>query len=82
MYALEAKGGHTLTFVVIYGWTGGAQDARAAARTSDLIDIVLKELSAQPDGPTLIVGDVNAGVADVPALRLALAETDDDSIHA
>ena len=64
---------------IIYGWTGGAQDAKAAARTSDLIRIVFLELQAQPDGPQYIMGDLNASVPDLASLQMALEETDDDN---
>jgi hypothetical protein len=82
LYCVEAAGGHTITCVIIYGWTGGAQDAKAAARTSDLIRIVFLELKAQPDGPQYIMGDLNASVPDLASLQMALEETDDDHFHA
>ena len=82
LYCVEAAGGHTITCVIMYGWTGGAQDAKAAARTSDLIRIVFLELKAQPDGPQYIMGDLNASVPDLVSLQMALEETDDDSVHA
>ena len=61
---------------------GGAQDGKAAARTSDLVSIAFQELRAQPDDPQFIVGDLNATVADLPSLNMALEATDDDSHHA
>jgi hypothetical protein len=51
LYCVEAADGHTIACVIIYGWTGGAQSAKDAARTNDLIRIVFRELQAQPDGP-------------------------------
>ena len=82
IYSVECKGGHTLTFVVVYGWTGGAQSASAAAKTSDLLSIVFRELQAQPDGPQYITGDLNASVPDLAALQMALEETDEDNLQA
>ena len=55
LYCVEAAEGHTLTCVIIYGWTGGAQSAKDAARTNDLIRIVFREPLAQPDGPQYIM---------------------------
>ena len=79
LYAVEFKGGHTVTFVVVYGWTGGAQDAKAANRTSDMFKIIFNELKMQPDGPQFIMGDVNATTAGIMSLNLALLTPEGDS---
>ena len=81
LYAVEFKGGHTVTFVVIYGWTGGAQDAKAANRTSDMFEIIFNELKMQPDGPKFVVGNSNVATADITSLNLALL-TPEGETHA
>ena len=81
LYAIEFKGDRTIQVVVIYGWTGGAQDAKAANRTSDMLEIFFNELRAQPDGPQFVVGDGNAATADIMSLNLAL-QTPSEERHA
>ncbi len=62
-------------FVMIYnvnGRTGASGDKLAAARTDNLIDMVLEDWDMQEDGPKMLVGDLNGNLADFPALTLGL----------
>ena len=64
----------TITVVVIYGWSGGHQKEAAAARTNDLLAIARQELSMQPPGLQMIMGDINGESEDFPTLQEMLKE--------
>lgn len=57
---------------IAYGWTGGNDDAEAAARTDDLIAAINVEFSTQLQGPKIILGDLNADTARLPTLQWML----------
>ena len=75
IYAVQCSKLVTLTIVILYGWSGGAQDVCLANRTDDLIARSHCELQAQPDGPRLICRDSNANTWNIPTLVQALEES-------
>ena len=60
---------HAVTVYSIYGWVNGHTSFEAANRTSALIDAILLEAAAQGDTHALIMGDFNAELADLDAVR-------------
>ena len=58
LYAHEVSLDNFVLTYIIYGWTNGALDPIAAARTDDLIALVVQDAAMQPPGPVLICGDV------------------------
>ena len=57
---------------IVYGYTNGAIDDAANARSSDIIDILLEDMSIQDPGPKLIAGDLNTVISRLPSLEDAL----------
>ena len=64
-----------LTYVVLYGHTGGRKDQKQADATDALLKIAHTELDAQPKGPKMIAGDLNADPSNLPFLQ-KVCETD------
>ena len=58
-----------IMYAVIYGHTGGRKDPKAAIATNALIQVVHGELDAQPKGPKIMAGDLNADVPNLPFLQ-------------
>eukprot|EP00973_Karenia_brevis_P014963 2041824-Karenia_brevis.AAC.1 len=56
----------------VYGWTTGHHCEQSASRTDDLLSALIEEFAIQPDMPKLLVGDLNADTADLPALEAQL----------
>ena len=54
---------------VVYGWTGGRQDATASARTNAIFEAILHELSLRPPCPVFFMGDFNTSLCKLPALH-------------
>ena len=57
LVAIPLPGGLPLVLVQIYAWTAARQDANAAARSDDMIHIVMHELEHHPQGPKMILRD-------------------------
>ena len=72
-YALDVGCATTLSIYNLYGWTGGHQNKKKAARTNSMCEAVEEEIFEQPDGPTAIVEDMNADKEDLQSLRARLA---------
>eukprot|EP00973_Karenia_brevis_P064562 8970211-Karenia_brevis.AAC.1 len=58
-----------LVVVNIYGWTNGHTCTQASQRTDDMFDVIFQELRSLPDGPKIILGDLNADPVDIPILN-------------
>eukprot|EP00973_Karenia_brevis_P036401 5019798-Karenia_brevis.AAC.1 len=56
----------------MYCWTNGHTVSSSACRSDHLISTILDEFASQPPGHRLIVGDLNADVADIPSLKHAV----------
>ena len=54
---------------MLYGHTGGRKDPKQAEATNALLKIAYEELDAQPKGPKLIAGDLNADPTNLPFLQ-------------
>ena len=61
-------------FLVIYGWTGGAESKHAAARTDQLVQAGLKQIELCPQAPTFILGDLNAEPDQVASIHQLLTD--------
>ena len=70
----RGKAGKVLHTYVVYGHTWGHTDQWAANRTSAIIQNCLDDHALRPEGACLIVGDVNADPADVPAIKCTLQQ--------
>jgi exonuclease III len=66
--------GDRLTCATIYGWTGGKKGTVEAARTDDLIAIVLDQFEKMGRGPKMINGDLNASIDALPTLQHMLSQ--------
>eukprot|EP00969_Alexandrium_andersonii_P346111 15299548-Alexandrium_andersonii.AAC.1 len=55
----------TIAVYSVYGWVNGHDSRRAAARTSALLEACAEGAHAQRDRLALIVGDLNADLADL-----------------
>ena len=75
MFAVNLTKGKVLTYVVLYGHTGGRKDQKQAAATNALLIIAHEELDAQPKGPKLLAGDLNADPSNLPFLQ-TMCQTD------
>eukprot|EP00973_Karenia_brevis_P020846 2864220-Karenia_brevis.AAC.1 len=69
MIGICLPGDVVLIVVNLYAWTNGHTCSEAALRTNDLVDVVLTELKTHPEGPRIILGDLNADPDDVPILQ-------------
>eukprot|EP00973_Karenia_brevis_P056534 7864090-Karenia_brevis.AAC.1 len=69
MIGICLPGDIVLNVVNLYAWTNGHTCGEAALRTNDLVEIVLAELKTHPEGPRIILGDLNADPDDVPVLQ-------------
>ena len=69
IYAVNLTESKTLTYVIIYGHTGGRIGPKEAAATNILIQIAHAEMEAQPKGPKVIAGDLNADPTNLPHLQ-------------
>ena len=58
----------------VYGWTGGSLGSIAAGRTNDLLKIAWNELALQPDGRSLMCGDINGDTVNFPILHALLQD--------
>ena len=70
--ALPLPSGSLLTIANIYGWTNGSCNAEAAQRTNHLVSIALKELQHAPQGPKVLLGDLNGNISDCETLQNAI----------
>ena len=57
-----------------YGWTNGHACKVAASRTDSLLHAACCEFALHPPHPILILGDINANVADLPTLQNLINE--------
>ena len=73
LYAIQLSRDITVSVYNLYGWTNGNLNSEAATRTDSLIQAILSDVSLQPRGPVLIVGDLNGDPATFPSLKEALA---------
>ena len=73
--AVNLMKGKVLTYVVLYGHTGGRKDQKQADATNLLLKLSYEELDAQPKGPKLIAGDLNADPSNLPFLQ-TMCQTD------
>ena len=69
IYAVNLTKSKTITYVIIYGHTGGRKDPKEAAATNILLQIAHAELEVQPKGPKVIAGDLNADPKNLPHLQ-------------
>ena len=69
LYALNLQGGIMIYIYVLYGYTGGEQNKRQAARTAKLARAIETEIATQPGAPTVIVGDFNNEPMNIPAFK-------------
>ena len=69
IYAVNLATSETLTYVVIYGHTGARKNPKDAAATDILLQIAHAEMEAQPNGPKVIAGDLNADPKNLPHLQ-------------
>eukprot|EP00973_Karenia_brevis_P000004 723-Karenia_brevis.AAC.1 len=69
MIGVCLPGDIVLNVVNLYAWTNGHICTDAAMRTNDLVEIVLAELKTHPEGPLIILGDLNADPDDIPVLQ-------------
>ena len=60
--------GTTFACASIYGWAGAKPGNEAAARTNDLINIVLLQFAEMRLGPRAICGDINGPIHAFPAI--------------
>ena len=58
----------------IYGWDGADTDTTAMSRTDHLFDIIKEEIDARPMMPSIIMGDFNATIRNIPSARHLLDE--------
>ncbi len=72
MQGVSLGNGQLCIAYTIYGWTGGHESKRQAARTDDLICIVAKEHNNHPECMLLLQGDLNADCSDLPHLTTLL----------
>ena len=65
---------HDVLLVIanVYCWTNGHQDTTAAMRSDDLLHAIFSEFDALPEGPKMLVGDLNADPSDLPTLQTHL----------
>ncbi len=93
LYVFEViPGVHLMTYVV-YGWTNAEANDEAAARTDDLLTLIVQDLQLQEVGPKLIAGDfdgtlqslvnfndeiVNGRLVDIGAIASAYGGVDND----
>ena len=68
LYALALAPQVTILIYNMYGWTGANHHKEAAKRTSDLLDAILSDMQAQPQGPAIIMGDLNGDPSTFPNL--------------
>eukprot|EP00973_Karenia_brevis_P070195 9755633-Karenia_brevis.AAC.1 len=68
MTAIALPGNRLMLVANVYGWTNGHTCEESAMRTDHLLHIILAELSSYPDGPKLIVGDLNGDLDDFPSI--------------
>ena len=69
LYNIEVGGGLNCFVYCIYGFTGAHSNKCQAFKTARLGTAIKAELDAQVCGPTCIVGDVNADLADIHSLQ-------------
>ena len=71
--ALGLGKGKLLSTFVIYGWTGGAQNKKAARKSAALFEAIIGEIAAHPLGPMLIMGNLNSDPKHIAPLEELLA---------
>ena len=69
MFAINLTKSKVVTYVVLYGHTGGRKDAKQAEATNCLLKIAYEELDAQPKGPKILAGDFNVDPSELPFLQ-------------
>ena len=74
VYSLDIGSGVNILVFNVYGYSGGNQSKKLAARTDRLLRAILDEVQAQPKAPTLIVGDLNGDVEDFPIFAAAVKD--------
>ena len=70
----KGKGGDLVTFYILYGFSGGHASPPKAAGTSKLVQAITDEVDARPIGASFLVGDVNADLPDIAAMRHLLSD--------
>ena len=68
-YCLDLGGGDTVMIHVIYLWTGSTNDSRSNSRSDDVINAIQEEIVCMPEGPQIIIGDMNAEPRDLLAAK-------------
>ena len=74
LFAVEISSSVAINVAVIYGKSGGAQCKKKAAITDKLVKTAEKELAKHPEGPKIIMGDLNANTSDLGYLKMMLAQ--------
>ena len=70
IYLLEI-GGQEVWIANVYGHTGGHTDTEAAQATDEIIQVAVEQIGKKINKcPVLILGDLNADLADLPVLCL------------
>ena len=69
MYGINLHAGWMLTAFVLYGYTGGQQNNKQAARTAKVARAIVVEIGAQPAEYTLICGDFNNEPMNIHAFK-------------
>ena len=72
LYALDITDKLYILIYNIYGWTNAAKDKAAAARTNAMIEYILEDMAHRPQGPMMIVGDLNGDTQNFRAVQEAL----------
>ena len=67
-YMVQTRGIEFMVYY-IYGWTGGHDSLEQATRTDDLVQACCAEMAENPKVPTIIAGNINAEVGDLPTLN-------------
>ena len=75
-YAVNTSSHMEINYYVICGWSGSNKNKAKQARTNRLIQACRDEMAEQPDGPSRIVGDLNADPENIASLRHLLEHED------
>ena len=70
----KGKGSDLVYFYVLYGFVGGHAAPPKDAGTSKLVQAIADEADARPLGASFLVGDVNADLPDIAAMRHLLSD--------
>jgi len=72
-FSIDYGDGNATYAYILYGKSGGHECKHKATVTNRIIKAIRCEQSAQPSGPTVILGDTNADPEDLPVLQKLLS---------